>query len=53
MRRDWVHAGGAALEHGHDEMIRTREEAVDASSGKYSDAFSSDYLVDLRRGWPD
>lgn len=48
-----VHAGGAALEQGHDETTRHRQDAIDASSGKYADAFSGDYLAELRRDWPE
>lgn len=46
-----VHAGSAALEQGPDETIRDRHEAIEASSGKYADAFSDGYLAELRKDW--
>jgi hypothetical protein len=46
-----VDAGGAALEKGEDLATRQRQEAIKASSGKCADAFSADYLADLRRDW--
>lgn len=48
-----VHAGSAALEKGQSEAVHRRVEAIDASSGKYADAFSGDYLAELRRDWPE
>jgi len=48
-----VHAGSVALEKGHNEMTRRRQHTIDASSGKYEDAFSGDYLAELRRDWPE
>jgi hypothetical protein len=48
-----VHAGSAVLEEGHNEMTRRRQHAIVASSGKYADAFSGDYLAELRRDWPE
>ena len=47
-----IDAGSGALEKGLDLATRQREEAIKASSGKYADAFSADYLADLRRDWP-
>jgi hypothetical protein len=47
-----VDAGSAAIEEGLDLATRQRQEAIKASSGKYADAFSADYLADLRRDWP-
>jgi hypothetical protein len=47
-----VQAGGAALEHDEDLAKAKRQEAITASSGKYADAFGSDYLSELRRDWP-
>ncbi|MGI8948179.1 MAG: hypothetical protein ACR2FV_09455 [Ornithinimicrobium sp.] len=47
-----LHAGGAVLEQGLSEEVRSRVEAIDASSGKYADAFSGDYLAGLRQDWP-
>lgn len=48
-----VHAGSAALEQEHTETTRARLEAIDATSGKYVDEFSDDYLTELRRDWPE
>lgn len=47
-----VDAGDAALGNALDLAMRQRQEAIKASSGKYADAFSADYLADLRRDWP-
>ena len=47
-----VHAGGAALEREQNETVRARQEAVDASRGKYADAFGDDFLAELRKDWP-
>lgn len=46
-----VDVGGAALEQGMNVAARQRQEAIRASSGKYAEAFSADYLADLRRDW--
>ena len=48
-----LYAGSIALEQGQDETIRNRQAAIDASSGKYADAFSGDYLAELRQDWPE
>lgn len=48
-----VTAGRVALEEGMDLTTRRRQEAIMASSGKYADAFSSDYLANLRRDWAE
>lgn len=48
-----VDAGRAAIEQGIDDTRRKRREAILASSGKYDDAFSPNYLRDLRRDWPE
>jgi len=48
-----VDAGSAALEQGVDAAMRDRQAAIRASSGKYADAFSVDYLSDLRRDWAE
>ncbi|MGH3685624.1 MAG: hypothetical protein ACRDRU_27770 [Pseudonocardiaceae bacterium] len=45
--------GGAALEQRQATAIRDRQVAVDASSGKYPDAFSAGYLAELRQDWPE
>lgn len=47
-----VDAGDAALGSAVDLATRQRREAIKASSGKYADAFSVDYLADLRLDWP-
>lgn len=47
-----IRAGGDTLEEAHRAMIRTRQEAIASSSGKYADAFSDDYLSELRQDWP-
>lgn len=48
-----LHAGSAVLEQGRSEEFRSRVEAIDASSGKYADAFSGDYLAAQRQDWPE
>lgn len=47
-----VHAGSTVLEGAHTEAATERMRAIDATSGKYAEVFSDDYLVDLRRDWP-
>lgn len=47
-----VEAGRAALEQGRDSTARDRQAAVEATSGKYADAFGADYLAELHRDWP-
>lgn len=51
--RRLVDAGGVALEAADGDDVRRRIKAVEASSGKYADAFSADYLAELRRDWPE
>lgn len=48
-----VHAGGAVLEQEDSHVTRRREEAIEATSGKYGDAFAPTYLVELRGDWPE
>ncbi|MGH9104045.1 MAG: hypothetical protein ACRDYD_13855 [Acidimicrobiales bacterium] len=48
-----VQAGGAALEGAQSETIGSRHEAIEASSGKYADAFGGGYLAGLRQDWPE
>ncbi|MDQ3629833.1 MAG: hypothetical protein M3417_00860 [Actinomycetota bacterium] len=48
-----VDAGSATLEQGKDLAARRRQEAVEASSGKYADAFGAEYLEELRHDWPE
>ena len=47
-----VDAGGAAIEEVEDVRARERRAAIEARSGKYADAFGTDYLADLRSDWP-
>ena len=47
-----VAAGDAALEEADDSAARQRQDAVRASSGSYADAFSADYLAEIRIDWP-
>lgn len=47
-----VDAGEAALEQVEDLAARQRQDAINASSGKYADAFGEHYLAELRRDWP-
>lgn len=49
--RRLVAAGSDALEQGADLATRERRAAIEATSGKYGDAFSADFLADLRRDW--
>jgi len=46
-------AGSAVLEQERSQEIRSRVEAIGASTGKYADAFSGGYLAELRQGWPE
>lgn len=48
-----VEAGAAAMDEGRRMAARERRAAVEASNGKYPDAFGTDHLADLRRDWPD
>jgi non-ribosomal peptide synthetase component E (peptide arylation enzyme) len=48
-----IDAGGAALEQSQNTAARQRQAAVEASSGKYPDAFGADYLAELRQDWPE
>jgi hypothetical protein len=41
------------LEHGRAAQARERLAAVEASHGKYAEAFGSGYLTSLRREWPE
>ncbi|MGH9127530.1 MAG: hypothetical protein ACRDY2_00840 [Acidimicrobiales bacterium] len=47
-----VHEGSAALERQAREAVDRRLDALDATSGKYADVFSEDYLDELRKDWP-
>jgi hypothetical protein len=48
-----IEEGGRMLEDGERERVRTRREAVRASSGKYADAYPVGYLAELREDWPE
>lgn len=48
-----ISTGSDALEHAENETLRSRRAAVDASSGKYTYAFESNYLAQLRQDWPE
>lgn len=48
-----LRTGSAALEQERSESDRGRLDAIDASSGKYADAFGEDYLAELRQDWPE
>jgi len=48
-----VDAGRAALERGQDEAGRRRRVAIEATSGKYADAFGPGYLDEIRQDWPE
>lgn len=48
-----IAAGSTALEGRRGEAVRIRMEAIDATSGKYAEAFSDDYLTQLRADWPE
>lgn len=48
-----VQAGSDALLEGRTEEARHRRAAIDATSGKYGEAFSDNYLEELHRDWPE
>lgn len=48
-----VQAGSAVLEQERSEAARTRLAAIDATSGKYAEVFTDDYLAELRQDWPE
>ncbi|MGH9092136.1 MAG: hypothetical protein ACRDZR_12290 [Acidimicrobiales bacterium] len=48
-----VDAGAVAMEEDRNATVRGRRAVIEVSSGKYPDAFGTDYLADLRRDWPD
>ena len=48
-----VQAGSSALEEEHAEQAQHRLAAIDATSGKYADVFTDDYLAELREDWPE
>ena len=48
-----IEAGRATLELGADAQARERRAAIQATRGKYADAFGADYLAQLRQDWPE
>lgn len=48
-----VQAGSTAMEQERTEVARNRLAAIDATSGKYADVFTADYLAELRQDWPE
>ncbi|MHB1499907.1 MAG: hypothetical protein ACYCYK_01855 [Candidatus Dormibacteria bacterium] len=48
-----VDAGSAVLALTEDTARDQRRHAIEASSGKYPDAFGRDHLAELRRDWPE
>lgn len=48
-----LRTGSATLEQERSAESQERLKAIDASSGKYADAFSEDYLAELRQDWPE
>ncbi|GAB3224846.1 hypothetical protein [Mycolicibacterium hippocampi] len=47
-----VEAGAHLLENAEQAESLTHRTAVLASAGRYAEAFSPDYLTDLRADWP-
>lgn len=47
-----VDVGSGALEHEQHAQNEMHHAAVSASSGRYPEAFGTDYLGDLRADWP-
>ncbi len=47
-----LHAGSDALEQERNDAVRRQVDAIDATSGKYVDAFGREYLAELRHDWP-
>ncbi len=41
------------LEHEQSETTRNRLATIEATSGKYGDVFTNNYLTELRRDWPE
>lgn len=46
-------AGSAALEQEDRDAGRHRQEAIQATSGKYEGVFGPAYLTELREDWPE
>lgn len=47
-----VDVGGGTLEHDQYADAGAHHAAVMASSGRYTEAFGPDYLIELRADWP-
>lgn len=47
-----VNVGSDALDQHEQSDIQAHRAAVLASSGAYADAFTTDFLADLRQDWP-
>ncbi|MCB0949653.1 MAG: hypothetical protein KDB44_10310 [Mycobacterium sp.] len=47
-----VEVGGGILEHDAHTKELTHRATVLASAGRYAEAFSPDYLTELRADWP-
>jgi hypothetical protein len=47
-----IHAGATSLELVQNEAANSRIAAIEASSGKYSDAYYENYPTELRQDWP-
>ncbi|MDA0252783.1 MAG: hypothetical protein O3B27_00900 [Actinomycetota bacterium] len=48
-----VEAGAHTLEHDEQVASERHRSAVLASAGRYDNAFTPDYLTDLRGDWPE
>jgi len=48
-----VQAGGDVLAERRTEEAHHRLVAIDATSGKYPDVFTDNYLAELREDWPE
>lgn len=48
-----LYVGSTVLEQERSETVQARVAVIDTSSGKYDEAFGSDYLAELRQDWPE
>ncbi|MGL4744105.1 MAG: hypothetical protein ACRCXL_06905 [Dermatophilaceae bacterium] len=48
-----VEAGSRAVEEERIIAAQRRQSVIDATSGRYADAFPDDYLTALHRDWPE
>lgn len=48
-----VDAGDVALEQAEEEAVAAHRAAVEASSGRYAEAFGPGYLERIREDWPE